>query len=260
LLEQPWPHLTKIDKGARSNAVWLFEYQDLVKPWLATLSQKERDRWTHPTTIRRHYEKRYPPLSIREPRRKERPPRQARGRGGQPLGKLNREELESHIADLEDQLADRDREIIDLNDQLEEKDRTIAQLQNDNVWLKTEASHLRGIVSPPSQQKRRMRTARWCPQCSSTNRIMPVGRCGCPWRSRQRQVWTSCSGCVTTTARTSTRSKPRHRVPAGGSSSGSGNEFCSCSEPYVTGRHVTARMVPAREFLDGKQRTKSPPF
>jgi uncharacterized coiled-coil protein SlyX len=150
MLEHPWPELTKIDRTSRMDAIWLFEQEDIVREWLATLSRKDHDRLAHPTVIRRRYEKRHPPLPpLREPRRKERPLRKARGRNREPLGEMTREELESHIADLEDQLADRDREIIDLNDQLEEKRRTVAQLQNDNTWLKIEASQFQRIVSPP---------------------------------------------------------------------------------------------------------------
>ena len=57
-----WPELAKVHKATRSDAVWLFMNSDAVLPWLATLSQKERDQWHHPTTIRRHYEKRHPNL------------------------------------------------------------------------------------------------------------------------------------------------------------------------------------------------------
>jgi len=57
-----WPQLAKVDKATRSNAIWLFDNSDNVLAWLATLSQKERDQWTHPEVIRRHYEKRYPKM------------------------------------------------------------------------------------------------------------------------------------------------------------------------------------------------------
>jgi uncharacterized coiled-coil protein SlyX len=152
ILEHPWPELTRIDRTSRKDAIWLFENEDMVRLWLASLSRKERDRWTHPSTIRRHYEKRHPSLPpMRKPRRKERPPRTARRRDRQPLGERTREDLEACIADLEGQVAERDREIVELNDQLDEQRRTIAQLQNDNRWLNAEVRQYRGIVNPPVQ-------------------------------------------------------------------------------------------------------------
>jgi uncharacterized coiled-coil protein SlyX len=80
---------------------------------------------------------------------KERPPRTARARNRQPLGERTREDLEACIADLEGQVAERDREIVELNELLDEQHRTNAQLQNDNRWLNIEVRQYRSIVDPP---------------------------------------------------------------------------------------------------------------
>jgi hypothetical protein len=151
ILEHPWPELTRIDPKSRRDAIWVFESADLVRPWLATLTQNERDRWTHPSTIRRRYEKRHPwLLPMRKPRSKERPPRNARGRDRRPLDAMTREDLEAYVAYLENRVDDRGREIAERDDQLEERDRTIAQLQNNLLWEKTEVAQLRRIVTPPA--------------------------------------------------------------------------------------------------------------
>jgi uncharacterized coiled-coil protein SlyX len=150
VLEHPYKQLRRTDPKTSKDAIWLFDNSDLVRPWLDALPKNERDRWTHPTTIRRHYEKRHPSLlPVKKPRSKERPPRTAREPDRRPLGELSREDLEACIVDLGNQVADRDREIAELNDQLEERDRTIAQLREDLQWEKIEAAQLRGIVTPP---------------------------------------------------------------------------------------------------------------
>jgi hypothetical protein len=63
-LVHAWPQLAKVDKATRSNAIWLFDNAESVLAWLATLTQKERDRWTHPAVIRRHFERRHPALAL----------------------------------------------------------------------------------------------------------------------------------------------------------------------------------------------------
>ncbi len=39
-LEHPWPELARVDRNGRKDAIWLFEREDDVRLWLATLSQK----------------------------------------------------------------------------------------------------------------------------------------------------------------------------------------------------------------------------
>jgi hypothetical protein len=81
ILEHPWPELTRIDRTSRKDAIWLFENEDIVRPWLATLTRKERDRWTHPSTLRRHYEKRHPSLPPRRELRRRSARLEQRARG-----------------------------------------------------------------------------------------------------------------------------------------------------------------------------------
>jgi hypothetical protein len=149
MLEHPYKELQRTDRTTRKDAIWLFEQEDAVRAWLATLSQNERDGWTHPSTVRRRYEKRHPwLLPMKKPRSKERPPGKARGPDRRPLGTWTREDLEAYVAYLENQVADRDREIAERDNQLEEQDRTIAQLRNDNKWLTVEAAQLKKVIAP----------------------------------------------------------------------------------------------------------------
>jgi hypothetical protein len=150
VLVNRWPELAKAHKGTRSDAIWLFENSDRVLPWLATLSQKERDQWTHPSTLRRHYEKRHPDLIPTKPAAyKARPPRHAREWQGQPLGERSREDLEALIRELDIIIEERDREIIEQATLLEEKNRAIKQLQNDLAWARSEIRQLEGVITPP---------------------------------------------------------------------------------------------------------------
>ena len=148
MLVHPWPELTKVDRTTRKDAIWLFENDDRVLPWLAALSTKERDRWTHPSTVRRHYERRHPEVRVGKPH-KPRPPRQVRQREARPLGERTPEDLEAIIAELEEALADRDRELIEKDALLEERDRLIAQQRNDLAWLQAEVRQYQRIVTPP---------------------------------------------------------------------------------------------------------------
>jgi hypothetical protein len=132
VLIHAWPQLAKVDKATRSCAIWLFNNSDNVVAWLATLSQKERDQWVYPGTLRRHYEKRHPSL-LRPPRWRGRN-RHHRQWNREPLGKRSREDIELLIGELGKQLVDRDREILELHVVIEEKDREIAQLRNDLAW------------------------------------------------------------------------------------------------------------------------------
>ena len=150
LLEHPWPELSRIDKATRSDAIWLFRNEELVKSWLMTLTRKERDQWNHPTTVRRHYERRHPhPLSGKPPTtRKPRPSRHSRGWEPRPLGHRSREDLEAIIVEQESLIAERDREIIELSDQLEEQRRTIEQLRDDLSQERDTRRQLESVVAP----------------------------------------------------------------------------------------------------------------
>jgi hypothetical protein len=151
ILANNWPHLAKLDKGTRSHSIWLFQNWDAVQAWLATLPQNQRDEWTHPRTIRNHFEKRYPHLMRDKPTAfKPRPPRTKRGWNRQPLGERTREDLEALVAGLEDTLSDRDREIAELNAAIEEKDREIRQLREDLAWERARNRQLAAIVTPPA--------------------------------------------------------------------------------------------------------------
>ena len=160
ILGHPWPELAKIDKKSRADAIWLFEAEDEVRFWLATLPQNQRDRWTHPTVIRRNYEKQRPVLEPPSPTSCA--PGQARTRDVRPVSRadLSREELEWHIEDLERDVADRDRTIIDQNEQIEALGRRNAELESDNAWLQSEVRQYRSIVAPRKQQRTAARAAR----------------------------------------------------------------------------------------------------
>jgi hypothetical protein len=151
ILGHPWPELAKIDKTTRKDAIWLFEAEDEVRFWLAAFPQNKRDRWMHPTVIRRNYEK-LRPVSLRDPPQAypPRPPRHTRKTPRRLVRRedLTREELLAHNEDLERNLADRDRTIIDQNEQLEVQRSRIAELENDKAWLQAENRQLKKIVTP----------------------------------------------------------------------------------------------------------------
>ena len=145
-----WPELAKLDKSARAHSIWLFSNSQAVESWLATLPRNQRDRWTHPRTIRNHFEKRFPPLMPELSQgHKPRPAKRSRGRSELPLGDRSREDLEALIATLEDLLSDRDREIVDLNSLIEEKDREIQQLREDVAWERAAKKQLETVITPP---------------------------------------------------------------------------------------------------------------
>jgi hypothetical protein len=151
VLVHAWPQLAKVDKATRAHAVWLYENSDAVLRWLATLSQKERDKWVYPGTIRRHYEKRHPyDMAPNEPppRRKGRD-RHQREWNRKPLGGRSYEDLMTMIGELGQQVADRDREILELHVVVEEKDREIGRLRNDLAWERMANRQLEDSQIPP---------------------------------------------------------------------------------------------------------------
>jgi len=149
LLEQPWPQLTKIDRKTRMDAIWLFEQEDLVQTWLATLSQKERDQWGHPTTIRRHYEKRHPNmLPDKPPTCRERRPRHKRAWNRETLGTRSFQDLVSMLGEAGELIADRERYISELEALIEAERREKAQLRSDNAWLRAEIRQLEAAAAP----------------------------------------------------------------------------------------------------------------
>jgi hypothetical protein len=150
-LVHAWPQLTKVDKRTRSHAIWLFEQSEIILAWLATVPQNQRDQWTHPTVVRRHFEKRHPSLVADPPTmRKLRPPRTRKAWNRQSLGQRSREDLQAIIAELDTMLADRDREIADLNDLVEEQRRKIEQLTNDLAWERESRRQLEAVAAPSS--------------------------------------------------------------------------------------------------------------
>jgi hypothetical protein len=150
ILSHPWPELVGIDPATRRNAIWLFDNEDLVKAWLTTLTQRRRDRWTHPATIRRHYEGRYPAPPYTAPKHKRRPQqRHTRPQERNPLGERSRADLEVLVAEYDSLLADRDREILDRDTVIDEQARQIAQLRNDLAWALAANKQLEGLVTPP---------------------------------------------------------------------------------------------------------------
>jgi uncharacterized coiled-coil protein SlyX len=151
ILGHPWPELAKIDKSSRKDAMWVFEREDEIRVWLASFPQGRRDRWTHPSVIRRNYEKQRPTPVKRDKPYKPRPPRHPQKPEAHPVSRadLTREELEAHIEDLERDVSDRDRTIIDLNEQIEAQRGRIAELESDNAWLRSEIRQYKSIVAPP---------------------------------------------------------------------------------------------------------------
>jgi hypothetical protein len=151
VLVHAWPQLAKVDKATRSHAIWLFANSEAVLRWRATLSQKERDKWVYPGTIRRHFERRHPhDMAPNEPppRRKGRD-RHQREWNRKPLGARSHEDLMTMIGELGQQVADRDREILELHVVVEEKDREIGQLRNDLAWERMANRQLEDSQMPP---------------------------------------------------------------------------------------------------------------
>jgi uncharacterized coiled-coil protein SlyX len=151
ILGHPWPELAKIDKKSRMDAIWLFKNSDEIRFWLASFPQNKRDPWTHPSVIRRNYERQRPAPKDKPAEPYKLRPRQSRKPPANPLSRadLTREELEAHIDDLEHGISDRDRTIIDLNEQIAAQRSRIAELESDKAWLQAEVRQLQGIVTPP---------------------------------------------------------------------------------------------------------------
>jgi hypothetical protein len=59
LLELPREiaNLQKISKSDRKKAIWIYENEERLRCWYETLAENQRDRWTHPQTIKQHYER-----------------------------------------------------------------------------------------------------------------------------------------------------------------------------------------------------------
>jgi hypothetical protein len=153
LLEQPWPNLTKIDRKTRKDAIWLFEQQDTVQAWRATLSQDRRDRWSHPSTLRRHYEQRHPkmlPDKTAPHRQSRRHRRRHLAWNREKLDELNHEALRTLVDDLFHQIDDRDRHITELDELLAEKDNENKRLKEDLNWERTENRQLKSLAAPPA--------------------------------------------------------------------------------------------------------------
>lgn len=105
----------------------------------------------HPSTLRRHYEKRHAHLlpekrAAYEPR----PPlKRHQAWNRQSLRDRSREDLDTLIGELGEQLADRDREILEKDGLIENLQCENEQLKNDLAWAHRRIRQLEGIVTPP---------------------------------------------------------------------------------------------------------------
>ena len=54
--ERPWAREERIDKGTRSNLLWAADHRSEIEAWRDTLTQSERAKMNHPTTLRRRYD------------------------------------------------------------------------------------------------------------------------------------------------------------------------------------------------------------
>jgi hypothetical protein len=143
-----FPELARADKATRSNAIWLFERSergDPVRRWYQCLTQTERDKWVHPTTLRRHFERRFPSITAKPTRR--RPPRKPPREWNRPsLGEASRADLEALVAQLADQLLERNVEIEDLNAVIRERDEEILKLKGELAWEHIERQLLEKLL------------------------------------------------------------------------------------------------------------------
>jgi hypothetical protein len=143
-----FPELARADKATRSNAIWLFERSergDPVMRWHQSLTQTERDNWVHPTTLRRHFERRFPSITAKPARRRplRKPPR---AWNRQPLGEISREDLEAIVTQLADQLSERNAVIEDLNAVIREREEEILKLKGELAWEQIERQQLEKLL------------------------------------------------------------------------------------------------------------------
>jgi hypothetical protein len=54
-LAKPAPELTKVNKTDRAQYIWCYQFNETIAAWWETVAQNQRDRWSHPDTIKRHY-------------------------------------------------------------------------------------------------------------------------------------------------------------------------------------------------------------
>jgi hypothetical protein len=54
--ERPWAREERIDKGTRSNLLWAADHRSEIEAWRETLTQGERAKMNHPTTLKRRFE------------------------------------------------------------------------------------------------------------------------------------------------------------------------------------------------------------
>jgi hypothetical protein len=149
LLEHPWPELKRVDPKSRMHAIWLFTEQDIVLAWLASLPTSQRDKWCHPTVIRRHFLQRHPNLPPKKTTAHKRRPskRNHKGWNTAPLGERTIEDLRAMVKELGDQLVDRDQEIAELHEVIEGQDQRIAELEHDLEWEQAEKRQLNSILA-----------------------------------------------------------------------------------------------------------------
>jgi hypothetical protein len=55
LLEKPAPELARVNKTDRNQYIWCWQQRAALENWWATKAQNQRDRWTHPDAVKRHY-------------------------------------------------------------------------------------------------------------------------------------------------------------------------------------------------------------
>ena len=54
--ERPWAREERIDKGTRSNLLWAADHRSEIEAWREALTQGERAKMNHPTTLKRRFE------------------------------------------------------------------------------------------------------------------------------------------------------------------------------------------------------------
>ena len=61
MAERPWARNT--DKATRNHLLWVADHRSEIEAWRATLSQSERDKMNHPTTLRRKWDAAHRPTA-----------------------------------------------------------------------------------------------------------------------------------------------------------------------------------------------------
>ena len=105
LSTRPWAK--NIDKGTRSNLLWIVEHRNDVERWREERDPNERAKMAHPTTVRRKYESYHQSISKKDPNA----PKKETGR--EALVREN-EDLWAKVKKLERQVESGDGSLFDL--------------------------------------------------------------------------------------------------------------------------------------------------